>query len=119
MQKYLVERLSARQIAFLIGCSHIAVNRALKKFGLIREPTPSGRLGFEIGIGSKGRFFEKRRKKLIQRMLKMREQGVSFRKIAKWLESKDIPAPSGKMKWYAGTIKAILKRASPTNDTLA
>jgi len=83
----------------------------LKKFGLIREPTPSGRPGFEIVIKDKGRFFELRRKKLIQRMLEMRERGMSYRKIVRWLESKNIPSPTGKSKWYAGTVKNILNRS--------
>jgi hypothetical protein len=33
-QKFLVERLNTFEIAKLAGCSHMTIERALKKFGL-------------------------------------------------------------------------------------
>jgi len=111
-QKYLVEKLSARQIGVLIGCSHNAVNRALKKFGMIREPSKHGRLGYEVGWSRDGRFYEKSRMKTVKWMTDLRDKGVSYREIASRLEKKGIPTPSGKTKWYACTVRSILKRGS-------
>lgn len=108
--KYLVENLSARQIAVLIGCSHHSVNCALKRFGMRRDIAIRGRLGFEVRWGPKGRIVPRRLKTLVRWMLSCRRNGLSYREIARRLESRGVKAPSGKPKWYEGTIRAILKR---------
>jgi hypothetical protein len=109
-QKYLVENLPARQIAVLIGCSHHAVNGALNKFGMKRDIAVRGRLGFEVRWGPNGRIVPTRLKALVRWMTKLRQNGSSYREIARRLEAKGIEAPSGRIKWYACTVRSILKR---------
>lgn len=110
-KKDVEERLSARQIAFLIGCSHHAVNQALKRFGLAREISSRGRLGFEVGRSPRGRIYDKQMQRLVALMIRLRDNGTSYREIARRLELKGIKAPSGNVKWYGGTIRSILKRS--------
>lgn len=112
-QKYLVEKLPARQIAVLIGCSHHAVNSALKRFGIIRDIAVRGRLGFEVRWGPHGRIVPARLKALVRWMTKLRKDGSSYREIARRLEAKGVEAPSGRVKWYACTVRSILLRNKP------
>lgn len=109
-QKYLVENMSARQIAVLIGHSHHAVNSALKKFGMKRDIAIRGRLGFEVHWGPTGRIVPARLEAIVRWMTKLRSDGASYREIAQRLETKSVEAPSGRVKWYAGTVRSILKR---------
>lgn len=111
-QKYLVEKMSARQIAVLIGCSHHSVNSALKRFGIKRDLANRGRLGFEVRWGPKGRIVPRRLKALVRWMTKLRNEGLSFREIASRLEKRGVKAPSGQAKWYGYTVRAILMRNS-------
>lgn len=112
-QKYEVEKLTARQIAVLTGHSHHAVNSALKRFGMKRDMAIRGRLGFEVRWGPSGRIIPARLKALVGWMTKLRNDGLSYREIASRLEKKGIQAPSGRVKWYAGTVRSILMRNRP------
>ena len=109
-QKYLVEKLPARQIAALIGCSHHAVNSALKRFGMKRDITARRRLGFEVRWGPNGRITPARLKAIVRWMTKLRSDDASYHDIAKRLEAKCVEAPSGRVKWYACTVRSILMR---------
>lgn len=53
-QKYVVEKLPAKQIAVLIGCGHSSINSALRRYGLDTEPRESGWLqyGTKLKTGS-------------------------------------------------------------------
>ncbi len=109
-QKYLLEKLPARQIAVLIGCSHHAVNSALKRFRMKQGIAVRGRLGFEVRWGPHGRIVPARLKGLIRWMTKLRHNGSGYREIARRLEVKGVGAPSGQVKWYACTVRSILMR---------
>jgi recombinase len=109
-QKYQVEKLSARQIAVLIGCSHHSVNCALKRFSMKRDIAIRGRLAFEVRWGPKGRIIPRRLKALVSWMAKLRTQGLSYREIARRLEGRGVKAPSGQVKWYGCTVRSILFR---------
>lgn len=108
--KYEAEKMSARQIAVLIGCSHHSVNSALKQFGMKRDTPIRGRLGFEVRWGPNGRIVPRKLKTLIQWITKLRDKGLSYREIASRLERKGVDAPSGRVKWYACTVRSILMR---------
>lgn len=110
-QKYVVEGFSARQISFLIGCSHHAVNQALKKFGMKREIHRRGRLPYELGLSKRGRIYEKGCQRIVQKMIRLRRTGKTYREIARLLEELGVSTPVGKTRWYAGTVRAILKRS--------
>lgn len=112
-KKYLEEKLSAREIAVLAGHSHHAVNSALKRFGLVRAPSKTGRMGFEARRGPEGRRIPVRQKALIKWMIRMHEKGLSYRDIARRLEEKGIKSPAGKDKWYGHTVRLILIRNRP------
>lgn len=109
-QKYQTEKMSARQIAVLIGCSHHSVNCALKRFGMKRDISTRGRLGFEVQWRSNGRIAPRKLKSLVRWMTKLRSDGSSYREIASKLEKRGIEAPSGRLKWYACTVRSILLR---------
>lgn len=109
-QKYQSEKMSARRIAVLIGCSHHSVNCALKRFGMKRDVAIRGRLGFEVRWGPKGRIVPRRLKALVLWMTKLRSEGRSYREIACRLEKRGVKAPSGQVKWYGCTVRSILIR---------
>ena len=111
--------MSARQIAVLIGHSHHAVNSALKKFGMKRDMAVRGRLGFEVRWGPNGRIVPARLKTLVRWMIKLRSDGASYREIARRLEAKGVEAPSGRVKWYVGTVRSILKRNRSTRPKIS
>jgi IS30 family transposase len=108
-QKYLAEKLSARQIGALIGCSHDAVNRALKKFGMIREPSKHGRLGYEVMRDFRGRTYEKARLKTVKWMMDLRNKGLSYHEIAKRLNTKRTPTPSRNGHWHGASVLKSLQ----------
>lgn len=110
VQKFCVEKLSAREIAVLVGHSHHAVNQALKKFGLIREPSKTGRLGFGVRFSSRGRTFDARLKRVIAWMARMQERGASYLEIARELQKEAVNPPGGGKRWYGGTVRNILKK---------
>ncbi len=114
-QKYMVEKLSAREISVLVGHSHHAVNQALKRFGLLREPSQTGRLGLEVRSEPKCRIVPARTKALIKWMIRLRGKGISYREIAHRLETKGIKSPSGNSKWYACTVRLAIKRNTPAD----
>lgn len=78
---------------------------------MIREPSKHGRLGYEVGWSRDGRVYEKSRMKTVKWIIVLRSKGTSYREIAKRLEKKGVPTPSGKTKWYACTVRSILERA--------
>lgn len=108
-QKYEQERLSARQIAFLIGCSHSVINRALIQFGIKKLGQRSGwvEYGWKFKLGK--RVKHHRQQKIIQQMRNLRKRGWTFHRIAKKLNDRKIPAPGGSI-WYGATIVRVLQR---------
>lgn len=111
-QKYEQERLSARQIAFLIGCSHSVINRALVQFGIKKIGQRSGwvEYGWKFKLGR--RVPHRRQQIIIEQMYRMRRRGWTFQRIAQKLNERKISAPAGD-KWYGATVGKILKRNNP------
>lgn len=110
-QKYEQERLSARQIAFLIGCSHSVINRALIQFGIKKLGQRSGwvEYGWKFKLGKRVRHV--RQQVIIKQMGRWRKKGWTYDAIAKRLNDRKIPSPDGKSQWYGSTILRILSRS--------
>jgi IS30 family transposase len=108
-QKYVIEGLSARQIAVLIGCSHSTINNALIRYGIQKQIRKSGwiELGFRLSNGL--RVPHVREQNLLERMRHRKVQGWSNAKISAWLNDQNIPSPSGKSQWYPATIGRLLR----------
>lgn len=82
---------------------------ALQLHDLTREakPTLKARYGWKIQDGEL--ILHARQQIAIQRILKMRQGGASFRCIAEFLNQKKIPTLSGG-RWEHKTIQAIVER---------
>ena len=108
-QKYEEEKLSARQIAVLIGCSHSVINNALIRFGIKKLAQSSGWIeyGWKLKLGR--RVLHRRHQIIIRQIANMKKRGWSLERIAKKLNDREIPAPQGDI-WYSSTIGKILKR---------
>lgn len=63
--------------------------------------------GFKLSADGRKLLPDPREKKLVQLVLKLRQDGKSLRAIAKELEARGYKPKSGKH-WYASTVKAIL-----------
>jgi len=111
-QKYEQERLSARQIAFLIGCSHSVINRALIQFGIKKLGQRSGwvEYGWKFKLGKRVKHV--RQQTIIQQMKRWRSKGWAYGRIAERLNVRKIPAPAGDI-WYGSTVGKITKRREP------
>jgi hypothetical protein len=109
-QKYEVERLSARQIAILIGCGHSTINTALEKMGLKKERRFSGHVpyGYKMVFGK--RVEHTREQNIIKQMTAKYEKGWSGTKIASWLDERKIKPPASEKNWYSGTVLALIRR---------
>ena len=108
-QKYEVEGLSARQIAFLIGSSHNAVNRSLDYYKIKRRPHRGGWVEFGWKMKNGKRVPHVRQQNVIQQMKRWKDRGWSNRRIAERLNEREVSTPTGKGRWYGSNIGRILK----------
>lgn len=95
-QKYVVEKLPARQIAVLIGCGHSTINSALKRYGLAAEPRESGWLQYGTKLENGIRVQHVREQMTIDSIRSKRKTGWSYQKINLWLHGRGIKCPSGR-----------------------
>jgi len=110
-QKYCVEKLSARQIAVLIGCAHSAVNRAIQRFDLDKHLTHSGWIEYGFKMEHGKIVAHVREQITISRMVRWRDSEWSFQRIAAELNQRGIRTPAGKGRWYGPTVKRIIARS--------
>lgn len=110
-RKYEVEGLSARQIAFLIGCAHSVINRALITYGIKKTQQRSGwvEYGWKFKLGK--RVPHVRQRTVIQQMQRWKSRGWTYQRIAQRLNDRKIPAPAGG-NWHGSAVGKILKRNS-------
>lgn len=108
-QKYEVEGLSARQIAFLIGCAHSVINRALITYGIKKTAQRGGWIEYGWKMKNGKRVPHTRQQTVIHQMRRWRTKGWAYGKIAEKLNGRKIPAPAGGI-WYAATVGKIVKR---------
>ena len=115
-QKFIVEGLSAAQIAKEFGCSKTAVKDHLRKFG-IRKNTPTGKTRHNLAIGQrilKGRpTAHKGEIKLLENIKDMHiKEDLSATAIARILNGMKTPTKKQGKAWDHSVIIAILKRQS-------
>jgi hypothetical protein len=120
-QKYVVDGLSAKQIAKEIFCSRMAVLNALANFGIqIREPH------FHHGHPSQPRFGTKFKKNHLidfeneQRVIRvaqeLRAKGLSLRQIAKFLNEMNVATKCKRRGWHPEMVRRILNFADGTDN---
>jgi len=107
-QKYIVEKLSARQIAVLIGCSHSVINSALRRYGILTEPRESGWVKYGTKIEGGLRVPHVREQNVIESIIRKRDQGWSYNRISDWLHERGIRCPSGRGRWFPATVKRVV-----------
>lgn len=115
---YTDKKLSARQIAKQLTSSHSTIIEHLRNFKIpIREDQVQvhkqpGR-GLAFGkIARQGQLLNNRKEQsVIELMLALREDGLSYRKIADFLDNRGIPTKTGRSNWKAASVMKIIKAA--------
>jgi len=112
-RKYVLERLSTKEIAAEIFSSRTAVASALKRFQIpIRPNDTSSRNRSQIRYGEAWRkrqvVIHQREQANIEKMKALRGQGFSYWKIAAVFNSMKIPTKTGRGRWHARAIQKIL-----------
>lgn len=104
---YNEHKLSAREIAIKLNCSHHAINEAIKKLK-IKITSKVRRPKFGRSSPNKSENQLKLESKIIALLHDLKNQGKSFVDIAHSLNSRGIKTPSGHGKWRPSTVKRIL-----------
>jgi hypothetical protein len=117
-QKYVVERLSIKEISAEIFSSRTAVSSGLKRFGIpIRENDIAHKNRSQLRYGEAWRKRQvvayRREQENIEKMRQLRSQGFSYWKIADVFNSMKIPTKTGRGRWHARAIQNILDLAAP------
>lgn len=106
---YLDKDLSSYEIQRKTGWSRTSISDALRELGIQKETRKSPSLCFgEKFVGNK-RVPHKGEQKVISKMIDLREQGHSFKKISEYLNENNIPTKL-EGSWYPSTVKDIIKR---------
>ena len=112
---------SARQIAKELTSSHSTIIEQLRTFGIpIRDDQTQvhKKAGYGLPYGKVARkgdlLTNRREKKVIETMLKLREDGLSYRQIADYLDRRGIPTKTGRSHWKAASVMKIVKAAKRT-----
>lgn len=114
-QKYVVERLSAEEVAVQSFSSKSTVLKHLKTFGIpSREVNPGVRRRRCVSYGQRmadRQLVEHQREQVaLQRMSDLRAKGFAFESIAEVLNSMKIRTKTGRGRWHRKTVQAILAR---------
>lgn len=112
-QKYVVERLSTREIADLVFSSKSVVLQYLRHFDIpVRDTGVQIRRKTNLRYGSK---IQKRREvqylkevENIKKMKELRSKGFTYERIADVFNSMKIPTKTGRGIWHRKTIQAIV-----------
>lgn len=114
---YIEKKLSAREIAKKISSSKSSVLDALKKFNIpIREVhKPHGKQP-QLKYGKKkiqGKIVDhQKEQRVISTIRKLRDEGLTLRKIADVLSEMKIPTKNKGIKWHPQMVDRILKKNS-------
>lgn len=117
-QKYTQEKLSARQIAVLIGTGHSTVNSALVRFGIAKEKRKSGWIEYGIKLENGKRVPHVRAQLILKGMVRKRDQGWSYAKISEWLQNRGIRSPSGQTRWFSATVRRLVEEHNAVGNEL-
>jgi biotin operon repressor len=118
-QEYVSNGKSLNAVAKSLGCSRHAVVKNLLNFGIeLRKDGLSPLSKSQLAYGE--RLFKGKlvphlgERKVILQMAELRRQGLSYEKIAKWINENHIPTKNRVGKWDRRTIYEILKRIGPS-----
>ncbi len=117
-EKYTVQGLSLKQIARQFFCSKNAVRRALIEAGIpLRKRQEKGRPS-NPRYGSKAvkghRVDVLAEQRVIKTIVEMRNNGLSFPKIAEFLSGMGVPTKTRRKKWHKEVVRQIyLAHQSP------
>lgn len=111
-QKYVVERLSMKEIAKQIFSSRPTILRWLNKHGIEVRPSGSNirrrNLAYGLQLKRREEVIATKEVANISKMKNLRDQGFSYWKIADIFSSMKIPTKTRKKKWQARTVQRIL-----------
>lgn len=110
--KYEEEGLSVNQIAALTFSSRSTVVKYLSNHGIALRPVDRNGGTLQFGKRRKGRLIvdQAREQAAIEKAKLLRDQGLSFDKIAQVMNAMSIKTRSGKSSWYAKTVRTIILR---------
>lgn len=114
---YLEKRLSTRQISREFGSARSTVKEALGRFGIpIRPEDEAHRLNKgHLAYGERminGQIVSHNgERKVIGKIVELRQSGSSFGMIVGWLNSRRIPTKNRKQEWDRPTVFKILRKA--------
>jgi hypothetical protein len=117
-QKYVVEKLSMKQIAELCSSSRPTVSKHLKIHGIAaRSHHERIKLNKgQLAVGERrwrGAIQQNKAEgRIVSLILDLRGKGYSYRQIAAWLDAKGIGTKNGRGAWQAVTVMKIYKRFS-------
>jgi len=119
-QKYIVERLSANEIAKQLGTARSTVLKYLKIHGIPVRATGQNihkRAGYGLAYGrrivNRQEIVSKREQAYIAKMKDLRVQGFSYWKIADILNTLKVPTKTGRGRWHARSVQQILDANRP------
>lgn len=110
-QKYVAEGLSPEQIAAETFSSRKVIVKHLKGSGIVlrtKDRRKTGPLPFGVRRRQYRVMVDKRATLAIMRMRQLREQGLSYDRIAGVLNTMGIKTCSGRAQWYAKTVREVL-----------
>lgn len=115
-QKYVAERLSTKEISRLIFSSRSTVSKYLKKYGIpIRPQDQHHRTRSQLRFGEawRNRKVVAHRKELatLRKIQKLRQNGMSFWKIADVLNALGTRTKTRRGKWHARYVQKVLNSA--------
>jgi len=110
-KKYVVQGLSTLQIAREFFCSKGTIRRALTVAGIpIRKRQEKGRSS-NPRYGSKAvkghRVEDLTEQRVIKTVIEMRNDGISFPKIARFLTGAGVPTKTRRRKWHPEVVRQI------------
>ena len=113
-QKFIVEGLSAREIAKRLGCSSTTVKKYLRLYG-IRKGIRRGKARYNLALGEKmvkGRVMPHKAELRIQSMIidMHKNEKLPARAIARLLDTMKVPTKRQGKKWDHSVVIDILKR---------
>ncbi len=106
---YIEKDLSSYEIHKKTGWSRTSISDALRVLGIKKETRKSPALCFGEKFAGNKRVPHKGEQMIISKMIELRNQGYSFKRISEYLNDKNIPTKLGGS-WYPSTVKDIVKR---------
>jgi|TARA_Y100000768_G_C23798360_1_gene595916 predicted DNA-binding protein YlxM (UPF0122 family) len=106
---YLEKDLSSYEISKLTGWPRSSISDAIRALRIKKDELKSPSLRFGEKLSGATQVVHKGEQKTINKMIELREQGQSFKKISEYLNDNNIPTKLGGS-WYPSTVKSIVKR---------